>query len=67
MLKAACVAALKRYWGLVAAILFITAASDWRHGRPISAPGLLVALLVVLGLLCLVAVPVEFHKLRKSR
>lgn len=67
MLKAAFLAALKRYWGLVAVILLINAASDWRHDQHISASGMLIALLVALALFFLIAVPVEFCKLGKSR
>jgi hypothetical protein len=67
MLKEAFGVALKRYWGLVAAILLINAASDWRHNQNISASGMLVALLVALALFFFVAVPVELRKLEKSR
>lgn len=67
MLKEAFGVALKRYWGLVAVILLINAASDWRHNQHISASGMLVALLVALALFLLVAVPIEFRKLGKSR
>lgn len=67
MFKAALLAALKRYWGLVAVILLINAASDWRNNQHISASGMLIALLVALALFFLIAVPLEFRKLGKSR
>lgn len=66
MFKAAFLAALKRYWGLVAAILLINAASDWRHNQHVSASGMLIALLAALALFFLIAVPIEFRKLGKS-
>lgn len=66
MLKAAFAQALKRYWGIVAAILLINAASEWRQDRHLSASGMLIALLAGLALFVFVAVPVEFRKLGKS-
>lgn len=66
MFKTAGLVALKRYWGLIAAILLINAATDWRHNQHISASGMLIALLVALSLFFLVTVPIEIRKLEKS-
>lgn len=66
MFKTACLVALKRYWGLIAAILLINAAAGWRHNQHISASGMLIALLVALSLFFLITVPIEIRKLEKS-
>ncbi len=66
MFETAFLVALKRYWGLVAVILLINAASDWRHTQHISALGMLIALLVPFALLFLIAVPLEIRKMRKT-
>ena len=67
MLSSALKTVLKRHWGLVAAIVMITGASQYRHEHTVSVPLLGLTLLVACLALLVVAVPLELHKLRGKR
>jgi hypothetical protein len=67
MLKTAVFLVLKRNWRLVAVIVGMNAASQWRHAHYVSVSGLLLTLLAALLARFLTAVPVQFHKLRAKR
>ncbi len=58
---------MKRHWGLVAAIVVISGASQYRHEHAVSVPLLFLALLVARMALLVLAVPLELHKLRGKR
>jgi hypothetical protein len=67
MLKAVFAIVLKRYWGLVASIVMISAFSQYRHEHQVSPAMLFLSLLAALFALLITVVPLELHKLRKSR
>jgi hypothetical protein len=57
----------KRFWGVVASALVISAFSQYLHTQEISPAVLGLTLLVALAALLVTAVPLELHKQRKSR
>jgi Ca2+/Na+ antiporter len=67
MLKAIFATVLKRYWGLVASIVMISAFSQYRHEHQVSLVMPFLIFLVVLLALLVTVVPLELHKLRKRR
>lgn len=67
MIKTALKTVMKRHWGLVAAIVMISGASEYRHEHAVSVPLLGLTLLVACLALLAVAVPLELHKLRGKR
>jgi hypothetical protein len=67
MLKTVLTTVIKRYWGLVAVIVMITAFSQYRHEHQLSLGMLLISLLPALLGILIVVVPLELHKLRKHR
>jgi hypothetical protein len=67
MLKTAFAVALKRYWGLVASIVMISAFSQYRHEHQVPLVTLFLGLSAGLLALLIIALPLELYKLRKSR
>jgi hypothetical protein len=67
MMKAVFAIVLKRYWGLIASIVTISAFSQYRQEHHVSLVTILLGLAVGILALLVTAVPLEFHKMRKSR
>jgi len=67
MMKAVFAIVFKRYWGLVASIVMISAFSQYRHEHQVSAATILLSLAAGILALLVTAVPLEFHKSRKPR
>ncbi len=65
MLKTALKSVIKRYWGLVAAIVMISGASQYRQEHTVSILVLSLALLLACLALLVVAVPLELHRARR--
>jgi len=58
---------LKRYLALIASIVMISAFSQYRHEHQVSLVTILLSLAAGILALLVTVVPLEFHKLRKSR
>jgi len=67
MMNAVFANVLKRYWGLIASIVMISAFSQYRHEHQVSLVTILLGLAAGILMLLVIAVPLEFHRLRKSR
>jgi hypothetical protein len=67
MMKAVFAVVLKRYWSLIASIVMISAFSQYLHEHQVSLVTILLSLAAGILALLVTAVPLEFHKLRKSR
>ena len=66
MLKTVIVSVIKRYWGLVASIVMISAFSQYRHEQQVSLVTLFLGFLAAVLALLVTAVPLELHKARKN-
>ena len=67
MMKAVFAIVLKRHWGLIASIVMISAFSQYRQEHQVSLVTILLSLAAGILALLATAVPLEFHKMRKSR
>ena len=67
MLKTALTTVLRRYWLLATSIVTANIGFQYWRNHDVSVPLALLTLIVVALALLVVALPVEFHKLRKPR
>lgn len=67
MFRTAVVNVLRKSWLLVVAIVIVSTASLYWRGQDVSLLAFCLISLAALGALVLLAVPVELHKLRKTR
>jgi hypothetical protein len=67
MLKTVLSSVAKRYWGVTASALVVSAFLQYRQAHAVSPAVLGLTLLVTLAALLVTAVPLEMHKLRKRR
>lgn len=67
MLKTVLFNVLKRYWGLVASVVMISACSQYRLERQVSLSVLFLGFLAAVLALLVTVAPLELHKLRKKR